>query len=88
MTPSTVNAYYTPNKNQIVFPAGILQHPFFDISYPYSLNFGAMGVSFINVSLWVGFKNYVTILISKYIVLGCYGTWINARFWRSRSRIR
>jgi endothelin-converting enzyme len=45
MTPSTVNAYYTPNKNQIVFPAGILQHPFFDISYPYSLNFGAMGVS-------------------------------------------
>nr|CAG4635968.1 EOG090X01U4 [Eubosmina coregoni] len=44
MTPSTVNAYYTPNKNQIVFPAGILQQPFFDITYPYSLNFGAMGV--------------------------------------------
>jgi len=44
MTPPTVNAYYTPNKNQIVFPAGILQEPFFDISYPISLNFGAMGV--------------------------------------------
>jgi len=44
MTPPTVNAYYTPNKNQIVFPAGILQEPFFDISYPTSLNFGAMGV--------------------------------------------
>lgn len=44
MTPSTVNAYYTPNKNQIVFPAGILQQPFFDTSYPEALNFGAMGV--------------------------------------------
>lgn len=44
MTPSTVNAYYTPNKNQIVFPAGILQQPFFDNSFPNALNFGAMGV--------------------------------------------
>lgn len=44
MTPPTVNAYYTPTKNQIVFPAGILQLPFYDISNPKSLNFGAMGV--------------------------------------------
>ncbi|TDG39456.1 hypothetical protein AWZ03_014122 [Drosophila navojoa] len=44
MTPQTVNAYYTPTKNQIVFPAGILQKPFFDINNPKSLNFGAMGV--------------------------------------------
>lgn len=44
MTPPTVNAYYTPTKNQIVFPAGILQLPFFDIRNPKSLNFGAMGV--------------------------------------------
>ncbi|ALC49112.1 Nep3 [Drosophila busckii] len=44
MTPQTVNAYYTPTKNQIVFPAGILQSPFFDINNPKSLNFGAMGV--------------------------------------------
>ncbi|GAB6026306.1 Peptidase M13 [Chamberlinius hualienensis] len=44
MSPPTVNAYYTPTKNQIVFPAGILQAPFYDISYPRSLNFGAMGV--------------------------------------------
>ncbi|KAG9508882.1 hypothetical protein GZH46_02612, partial [Fragariocoptes setiger] len=44
MTPPTVNAYYTPTKNQIVFPAGILQTPFYDASYPNSLNFGAMGV--------------------------------------------
>lgn len=44
MTPSTVNAYYTPTKNQIVFPAGILQSPFFDMENPNSLNFGGMGV--------------------------------------------
>ena len=44
MTPPTVNAYYTPTKNQIVFPAGILQLPFFDIKNPKSLNFGGMGV--------------------------------------------
>uniref|UniRef100_A0A8W8MSH3 Endothelin-converting enzyme 1 n=2 Tax=Magallana gigas TaxID=29159 RepID=A0A8W8MSH3_MAGGI len=44
MTPPTVNAYYTPTKNEIVFPAGILQAPFYDIDFPRSLNFGAMGV--------------------------------------------
>eukprot|EP00092_Neocalanus_flemingeri_P065816 GFUD01080095.1.p1 GENE.GFUD01080095.1~~GFUD01080095.1.p1 ORF type:complete len:831 (-),score=230.51 GFUD01080095.1:109-2601(-) len=44
MTPSTINAYYTPLKNQIVFPAGILQAPFFSMNRPQSLNFGAMGV--------------------------------------------
>jgi len=44
MTPSTINAYYTPLKNQIVFPAGILQAPFFSMSRPQSLTFGAMGV--------------------------------------------
>ncbi|XP_076306637.1 M13 family metallopeptidase neprilysin 3 isoform X2 [Tachypleus tridentatus] len=44
MTPPTVNAYYTATKNQIVFPAGILQTPFYDAAYPKSLNFGAMGV--------------------------------------------
>ncbi|XP_049783142.1 endothelin-converting enzyme homolog isoform X1 [Schistocerca cancellata] len=44
MTPPTVNAYYTPTKNQIVFPAGILQAPFYDIGHPKSMNYGAMGV--------------------------------------------
>ncbi|XP_041378589.1 endothelin-converting enzyme homolog isoform X2 [Gigantopelta aegis] len=44
MTPPTVNAYYTPTKNEIVFPAGILQAPFYDRNFPKSLNFGAMGV--------------------------------------------
>ncbi|CAH1165627.1 unnamed protein product [Phyllotreta striolata] len=44
MSPSTVNAYYTPTKNQMVFPAGILQRPFYDAAYPPSLNYGGMGV--------------------------------------------
>lgn len=44
MTPNTVNAYYTPTKNQVVFPAGILQMPFFDFNNPKSLNFGGIGV--------------------------------------------
>ncbi|KAI5749978.1 hypothetical protein M8J76_011853 [Diaphorina citri] len=44
MTPPTVNAYYTPTKNQIVFPAGILQAPFYDINQQQALNYGGMGV--------------------------------------------
>lgn len=44
MGPPAVNAYYQPTKNQIVFPAGILQAPFYDVDHPQSLNFGAMGV--------------------------------------------
>ncbi|CAG5128772.1 unnamed protein product, partial [Candidula unifasciata] len=44
MSPPTVNAYYTASKNTIVFPAGILQAPFFDKNFPLSLNYGAMGV--------------------------------------------
>ena len=34
MTPPTVNAYYSPTRNEIVFPAGILQAPFYDKDYP------------------------------------------------------
>ncbi|KYM76847.1 Endothelin-converting enzyme 1 [Atta colombica] len=44
MSPPAVNAYYTPTKNQMVFPAGILQSPLFDMKNPSSLNFGAIGV--------------------------------------------
>ncbi|XP_075238174.1 M13 family metallopeptidase neprilysin 3 isoform X2 [Lycorma delicatula] len=44
MSPPTVNAYYTPTRNQIVFPAGILQPPFYDIRQQQALNYGAMGV--------------------------------------------
>nr|KAF7416503.1 hypothetical protein H0235_011034 [Vespula pensylvanica] len=44
MAPSMVNAYYTPTKNQIVFPAGILQSPFYDTQNFDSLNYGGIGV--------------------------------------------
>ena len=43
MTPQSVNAYYNPSMNEIVFPAGILQPPFFDSMAPESLNYGAIG---------------------------------------------
>ncbi|XP_066475738.1 endothelin-converting enzyme 2 [Tiliqua scincoides] len=44
MTPQTVNAYYLPTKNGIVFPAGILQAPFYARNHPKALNFGGIGV--------------------------------------------
>jgi predicted metalloendopeptidase len=43
MTPPTVNAYYNPNLNEIVFPAGILQPPFFDAKADDAVNYGGMG---------------------------------------------
>lgn len=43
MTPRVVNAYYTPSINEIVFPAGILQPPFFHKDLPISINYGAIG---------------------------------------------
>ena len=43
MTPQTVNAYYSPVKNEIVFPAGILQPPFFDPAADPAVNYGAIG---------------------------------------------
>ena len=43
MTPPAVNAYYNPTWNEIVFPAGILQPPFYDPSADDGVNYGAMG---------------------------------------------
>lgn len=43
MTPQTVNAYYNPGMNEIVFPAAILQPPFFSASWDAAANFGAIG---------------------------------------------
>lgn len=44
MSPQTVNAYYNPTTNEICFPAGILQPPFFDPSADDAVNYGAIGV--------------------------------------------
>jgi len=44
MTPPTVNAYYDPEKNQMVFPAGILQDPFFNSDFPDCMNYGGIGM--------------------------------------------
>ena len=43
MTPQTVNAYYNPPMNEIVFPAGILQPPFFNVDADDAVNYGAIG---------------------------------------------
>ncbi len=44
MTPHTVNAYYSPGRNEIVFPAGILQPPFFNLMADDAVNYGAIGM--------------------------------------------
>ena len=44
MTPPTVNAYYNPGNNEIVFPAGILQFPFFDMNADDAINYGGIGM--------------------------------------------
>lgn len=44
MSPQMVNAYYNPLANEIAFPAGILQPPFFSKDFPQAMNYGAMGM--------------------------------------------
>ena len=43
MTPQTVNAYYNPPTNEIVFPAAILQPPFFNVAADDAINYGGIG---------------------------------------------
>jgi len=45
MTPQTVNAYYDPSMNSLNVPAGILQPPYFDVSWPGAVNYGATGAT-------------------------------------------
>ncbi|CAO3703649.1 unnamed protein product [Rhizopus stolonifer] len=56
MNPQEVNAYYNPSFNEIVFPAGILQNPFFGQNYPDYLNYGGIGVV-VGHELTHGFDN-------------------------------
>ncbi|CEP16538.1 hypothetical protein [Parasitella parasitica] len=44
MSPQSANAYYTPNGNEIVIPAGIMQSPLYDATYPDYLNYGGIGM--------------------------------------------
>ena len=53
MTPHTVNAYYNPNMNEIVFPAAILQPPFFNVEADDAVNYGAIGAVTANVFVFI-----------------------------------
>ena len=56
MTPPTVNAYYNPSNNEVVFPAGILQPPFYDPQADDAVNYGAIG-AVIGHEMTHGFDN-------------------------------
>ncbi|XP_053607755.1 neprilysin-4-like isoform X2 [Plodia interpunctella] len=74
--PAVVNAYYSRNKNQIMFPAGILQPPFYHRHFPRSLNYGGIGVV-IGHEITHGFDD-------KGRLFDCYG---NLHRWWSDSAI-
>ncbi|MFQ5540794.1 MAG: M13 family metallopeptidase [Candidatus Paceibacteria bacterium] len=78
MPPQTVSAYYDPNMNQIVFPAGILQPPFFDPNGDDALNYGAIG-SVIGHELTHGFDDSG----AKFDGYGNYRNW-----WTKEDRKR
>jgi putative endopeptidase len=70
MTPQTVNAYYNPGMNEIVFPAAILQPPFFDLEADDAANYGAIG-AVIGHEIGHGFDDQG----SKYDGLGNMNNW-------------
>src|ERR1043165_1793021 len=70
MSPPTVNAYYNPQNNEIVFPAGILQPPYFDPNADDALNYGSMG-SVIGHEMTHGFDDQG----SKYDPSGNLANW-------------
>lgn len=70
MTPQTVNAYYSPSRNEIVFPAGILQPPFYDPNAEDAVNYGGIG-AVIGHEFSHGFDDKG----SKYDALGNLSNW-------------
>ncbi len=81
MTPPTVNAYYNPPQNDINFPAGILQPPFYDLSKDPAVNFGGIGVV-IGHEMTHGFDDqgskYGPTGNVKYNADGTMGSWFTA----------
>ena len=81
MTPPTVNAYYSPSMNDINFPAGILQPPFYDLSKDPAVNFGGIGVV-IGHEMTHGFDDqgskYGPTGNVKYNADGTMGSWFTA----------
>jgi putative endopeptidase len=57
MTPQTVNAYYDPSMNSLNVPAGILQPPFFEASWPDAVNYGATGATTVGHEMTHGFDD-------------------------------
>ncbi len=57
MTPQTVNAYYDPSMNSLNVPAGILQPPYFDMSWPDAVNYGATGATIVGHEMTHGFDD-------------------------------
>jgi putative endopeptidase len=57
MTPQTVNAYYDPSMNSLNIPAGILQAPYFDVSWPDAVNYGATGAATVGHEMTHGFDD-------------------------------
>jgi predicted metalloendopeptidase len=73
MTPQTVNAYYNPNMNEIVFPAAILQPPFFNMDADDAINYGGIG-AVIGHEIGHGFDDQG----SKYDGTGALKSWWTA----------
>ncbi len=76
MTPSTINAYYNPSFNEVVFPAAILQPPFFDPNADDAVNYGGIG-AVIGHEISHGFDDQG----SKYDARGVFNDW-----WTKRDR--
>jgi putative endopeptidase len=57
MTPQTVNAYYDPSMNSLNVPAGILQPPYFDASWPDAVNYGSTGATTVGHEMTHGFDD-------------------------------
>jgi putative endopeptidase len=57
MTPQTVNAYYDPSMNSLNVPAGILQPPYFDVSWPDAVNYGSTGATTVGHEMTHGFDD-------------------------------